>query len=285
MIGAVIILYYPDVSHVLSMVKELQQAVNHVALVDNSPQASQFPVDENISYLHLADNVGIAEAQNKGITLVGSVGCERVLILDQDSNITASIVKRLADHLEHATASGRQVAAVGPMLICEFSNQQVRPRLQKALSVHNNLAEVKQIIASGMLIPLSAFQVIGPKESALFIDGVDHEWCWRARQKGYAVMQALDVGMLHKQGDARRKILGLTFKQGSPVRLYYQVRNILLLSRRSYVPGYWKCRHLLALPVRWAVNRWRFPEGKVRGRYFIKGLVDGLKGRTGRVRH
>ncbi|MCU7554904.1 glycosyltransferase family 2 protein [Alteromonas sp. ASW11-19] len=285
MIGAVIILYHPDIRHVMKMVEELKQVVKNVALIDNSPVASQFPADEYIDYLHFPDNLGIAEAQNKGIELIAAVGCDRVLILDQDSNITASIVERLADHLKHTTGTGSQVAAVGPMLICEFSNQQVKPRLQKAMSVNNNLAEVKQIIASGMLIPLSAYQVIGPKESALFIDGVDHEWCWRARQKGYKVYQALDVGMPHKQGDARRKILGLTFKQGSPVRLYYQVRNVLLLSRRSYVPGYWKCRHLLALPVRWAVNRWHFPEGKTRGRYFIKGFIDGLKGKAGRVRH
>ena len=87
--------------------------------------------------------------------------------------------------------------------------------------------------------------------------------------------------MLHKQGDGRHKVLGITFKRGAPVRLYYQVRNVLILSRRSYVPLYWKLRNIPAIPLRWLINRWVFDNGKQRGRYFAKGLVDGLKGKNG----
>lgn len=281
--GAVIILYHPDKAHVTRMINELTSGGFRVTVVDNSPEETYLPDASPFSYLFCGSNLGIAEAQNLGIQDCLNAGCDDVLILDQDSKISLSIVRRLREHLYSLNAAGIPVAAVGPMLICEFSNKQVKPKLQKALSINDNLSEVRQIIASGMLIPAAAFLDIGPKESELFIDGVDHEWCWRARRKGYKVYQALDVGMPHRQGDARHKILGLEFKQGSPVRLYYQVRNVLVLSRRSYVPVYWKCRHLLALPLRWLVNRWHFPDGQTRGRYFAKGLLDGLRGRTGKL--
>ncbi|WP_218310363.1 glycosyltransferase family 2 protein [Alteromonas antoniana] len=282
-IGAVIILYHPDKEHVTRMINELASGELRVTVVDNSPAKTTLPDVASHHYLFCGGNVGIAEAQNRGIEDCLKAGCSEVLILDQDSKISLSIVRRLHEHLQTITETERCVAAVGPMLICEFSNKQVKPKLQKALAIKDNLSEVRQIIASGMLIPAAAFKHIGPKESALFIDGVDHEWCWRARKKGYKVYQALDVGMPHRQGDARHKICGLEFKQGSPVRLYYQVRNVLILSRRSYVPFYWKCRHLLALPLRWGVNRWHFSDGQARGRYFVKGLVDGLRGKTGKL--
>lgn len=281
--GVVIILYHPDKAHVTRMINELAGGGLRVTVVDNSPIETRLPDASAFNYIFCGGNVGIAEAQNRGVNECMSAGCDEVLILDQDSKISLSIVVRLREHLHSLMDSGLQVAAVGPMLICEFSNKQVKPKLQKALSIKGSLSEVRQIIASGMLIPSTAFDDIGPKETALFIDGVDHEWCWRARSKGYKVFQALDVGMPHRQGDARHKICGLEFKQGSPVRLYYQARNVLILSRRSYVPAYWKCRHLIALPLRWMVNRWHFPDGKARGKYFAKGLLDGIRGKTGKL--
>lgn len=149
--------------------------------------------------------------------------------------------------------------------------------IQKGKQVSLGLREVKQIIASGMLISQQAFEKVGEKESALFIDGVDHEWCWRAKRLGLKVYQSQLVSMPHRQGDDRMKVLGITFKQGAPVRLYYQLRNVLILSRRRYVPIYWKCRHLFAIPLRYIVNRFVFENGQERGQFMRKGLRDGIK--------
>nr|WP_083638614.1 glycosyltransferase family 2 protein [Alteromonas pelagimontana] len=264
------------------MINKLNEINWPVVLVDNSPVPLSHQ-NFNVKYIHCPANVGIAAAQNEGIQALQDMGAEYGLVLDQDSQLTEELLFGLLSEYQSATHHFTQVAAIGPMIVCEFNNAPVQPRLQKALQLKDGLAEVRQIIASGMLINLSMFNAIGKKDEALFIDGVDHEWCWRARYKGFSIVQSHNIKMRHRQGDARHRILGLNFKRGAPVRLYYQVRNVLILSRRQYVPLYWKCRHLPVLPLRWAVNRWWFPEGKLRGHYVLRGLIDGIKGRTGKI--
>jgi rhamnosyltransferase len=115
----------------------------------------------------------------------------------------------------------------------------------------------------------------------LFIDGVDHEWCWRAKQKNLMVAIAEKVEMVHRLGDSRSKFAGLTYKVGSPIRLYYQFRNVLILSRRGYVPWYWKCRNLAVLPIRFFANSLLQDHKVDRIKYMLCGLWDGLLKRKG----
>lgn len=282
-VGAVIISYHPDVAHLSSMLSALNTMGWPVVLIDNSPVALAGFSDAFSHYVHCADNVGIAEAQNIGIDILIENGAEAMLILDQDSQLTPSFLNNLYETYTYALGRCPQMACLGPQIVCEFVNKPVQPKLHKSQPVCDRLVHAKQIIASGMIINVDAYHKVGKKDASLFIDGVDHEWCWRARSLGFQVLKASTVEMRHRQGDGRHRVLGLNFKRGAPVRLYYQVRNVLILSRRRHVPMYWKCRHLLALPLRWLVNRWYFPEGKLRGHYVRRGIKDGLLGRTGKL--
>ncbi|AYA63591.1 glycosyltransferase family 2 protein [Alteromonas sp. RKMC-009] len=279
--GVVIILFHPDTSHLSRMLETLIDSGYRVVLVDNSPHELKLALPQEVVYLHYPQNIGIAAAQNRGLSHLAGQQFSHAVLFDQDSAVTPALMEGLCAGFVEAQAHFGKVAAVGPQIICEFYNQPVKPKVQQAVDVRDGLASVKQIIASGMMLSLSELETIGHKEESLFIDGVDHEWCWRARDKGFSVVKLTDVTMLHKQGDGRHKVLGITFKRGAPVRLYYQVRNVLILSRRSYVPLYWKLRNIPAIPLRWLINRWVFDNGKQRGRYFAKGLVDGLKGKNG----
>lgn len=282
--GVVVVLYFPELEHLQKVFELLDKLTLPVAVVDNSPNALEgIPLPVQSTYIHFPQNSGIAHAQNAGIDALSEQGVDGVFIFDQDSHITESLLRRLIEDYRRAETLFGPVAVIGPKIICEFSEHAVRPRLQKPIAVVGDLLDVHQIIASGMLVNVQAFAKIGNKEAPLFIDGVDHEWCWRARAQGYAVVQTAGVTMRHREGDARLKLLGFTFKQGAPVRLYYQVRNILILSRRGYVPTYWKIRNIVVLPLRWYVNRWRFPDGKTRSHYFWRGVKDGLKGKLGAI--
>ncbi len=254
-----------------------------VVLVDNSPEKLEYYDADWPEYIHCPSNVGIAEAQNMGIEALDRANMEAVLILDQDSQLSLPFLQNLYETYKYALTRFSNVACMGPQIVCKFINKPVQPRLHRSQPICDRLENVKQIIASGMILNIYAYQKVGKKDSHLFIDGVDHEWCWRARSLGFQVLKASSVEMRHRQGDARHRVFGLNFKRGAPVRLYYQVRNVLILSRRQHVPIYWKCRHLLALPVRWIVNRWFFPEGKLRGDFIRRGIKDGLLGRTGKL--
>lgn len=284
-VGAVIILYHPQVAHLNAMLSALESLHIPVILVDNTPvplTGAHIELTDN-TYLHCPANVGIAEAQNQGIDKLIEQGAEAVLILDQDSQLTTEFLQQLLDSYYYALDKMDRVACLGPQIVCEFMDKTVQAKIHKPNTICDQLQSVRQIIASGMIVNVEAYHRVGKKDSLLFIDGVDHEWCWRARSQGFHVLQACNVKMKHRQGDGRHRILGLNFKRGAPVRLYYQVRNVLILSRRRHVPLYWKCRNLLALPVRWLVNRWWFPDGKLRGHFVLRGLIDGLKGKSGKL--
>jgi len=279
-IGVVIILYHPDIAHIQETLSKFKGSPWHIVLVDNSPTLSSVRLLPNSEIIHFSNNIGIAEAQNVGLRQVFSNGASHALLLDQDSQFDGQSTLDLFNKLK-SLEKECSAAAIGPSIRCEFTNRTVAAKLHKGEVVRNDVECVPQLIASGMLLSASAFFHIGEKESSLFIDGVDHEWCWRARSKGYFVFQSRTVCMAHRQGDDRVNVLGITFKQGAPIRLYYQFRNVLILMRRSYVPTYWKCRHFFAIPLRYIVNRYVMPEGKSRGRFMRQGLRDGIKKNMG----
>ncbi|APD93255.1 rhamnosyl transferase [Alteromonas mediterranea] len=280
--GVVVILFNPDVEHVHALINAFTAPEWNIVLVDNSFERTQYSASRNVTYIHCPSNVGIAQAQNIGLKRLFDNDVEHAFLLDQDSLFSPDIAHELLRQFlqlekEHA------IAAIGPSIYCQFSECVDKGVLQKGKQVSNTLKEVKQIIASGMLISRYAFNKVGGKESTLFIDGVDHEWCWRARAKGMVIYQSLSACMPHRQGDDRVKVCGVTFKQGAPVRLYYQFRNVLILARRRYVPLYWKVRHVCAIPLRYIVNRYCFTQGKERGRFMREGIKDGFLHRTGPI--
>ncbi len=90
-----------------------------------------------------------------------------------------------------------------------------------------------------------------------------------------------NVEMVQKIGDRRSKFAGITYKVGSPIRLYYQFRNILILTRRGYVPTYWKTRNVLVLPIRFFANSLLQSNKRERIKFMLCGLLDGLLKRDG----
>ncbi|NDV89761.1 glycosyltransferase [Alteromonas sp. 345S023] len=276
----IIVLYNPDPPHVQQLIDGFSAISWPVVLVDNSPESHHFTLPSNAEYLHFPQNKGIAAAQNAGLERAFTLAKYAVL-LDQDSHLSASMAQTLLSEFM-ALEKTHSIAAIGPSIHCEFSQKRVKAKVHKGVQLNSKVVEAKQIIASGMLLSKASYLAVGKKEEGLFIDGVDHEWCWRAQQQGFVVFQSLSVCMPHRQGDDRVKILGLTFKKGAPIRLYYQMRNILVLARRDYVPLYWKFRHLTAIPLRYLVNRICFENGKLRGRYMRKGLRDGRHNKQGR---
>ncbi|MBR9783571.1 MAG: glycosyltransferase family 2 protein [Gammaproteobacteria bacterium] len=280
--GVVVILFNPDVEHVNALINAFTAPEWNIVLVDNSFERTQYSDSRNVTYIHCPSNVGIAQAQNIGLKRLFDNDVEHAFLLDQDSLFSPDIAHELLRQFLQLEKE-HSIAAIGPSIYCQFSECVDKGVLQKGKQVSNTLKEVKQIIASGMLISRYAFNKVGGKESTLFIDGVDHEWCWRARAKGMVIYQSLSACMPHRQGDDRVKVCGVTFKQGAPVRLYYQFRNVLILARRRYVPLYWKVRHVCAIPLRYIVNRYCFTQGKERGRFMREGIKDGFLHRTGPI--
>ncbi|CAH9061720.1 hypothetical protein PSEHALCIP103_02552 [Pseudoalteromonas haloplanktis] len=282
MIGAVLVVYKPDLALTERLLTRLYGQTKEVVIVDNSPTPHDFTkVIKHYHYIHLADNSGIAHAHNVGLLYLLKAGCEYAILLDQDSLIPSDMVFNLSSLLKASNKIKQNVVAIGPRIRCSFSDKKVNSKIQKEVFEYDDLVGVTQIIASGMMIDLSALDQIGLKDESLFIDGVDHEWCWRARSMGFDIAKAKNVEMVHRLGDSRSKFIGVTYKVGAPIRLYYQFRNILLLSRRPYVPTYWKVRCLFFMPIRLFLNSVMQKNRLKRLGFMLQGIVDGVLGRKG----
>ncbi|GAA0856858.1 glycosyltransferase family 2 protein [Aliiglaciecola litoralis] len=282
MIGATVILYKPDMDITQQLLDSVLEQVDVLSIVDNSPVPTELNIkSDNLHFHHFPNNIGIAAAHNIGLNDLKTAGCEFGILLDQDSCIEEDFAFRLSSLLVASKVDKRPLVAIGPRIICSFSDKTVRPRVQRELAIYDDLVCVTQIISSGMMIDLSKLDLIGFKDESLFIDGVDHEWCWRAKKNNLMVAIAEKVEMIHRLGDSRSKFAGVTYKVGSPVRLYYQFRNVLVLSRRGYVPWYWKCRNLAVLPIRFFANSLLQDNRIDRVKFMLCGLIDGLFNRKG----
>ena len=197
-------------------------------------------------------------------------------MFDQDSVIEQDFVSLLKGSFNNAKSLNKNLIAVGPRPFDIFTNKLMKPKIEKEIYTNTNLTFCNQIIASGKMIDASLLAQVGLFESELFIDSVDHEWCWRAKSKGFDIAINEHVVMKHQLGDARGSFLGLQYKIGSPNRLYYQFRNILILARRGYVPTYWKFRNLLAMPLKFIIFSIKGPERRKRIKFMLKGLYDGV---------
>ncbi|MFC3203770.1 glycosyltransferase family 2 protein [Alteromonas oceani] len=282
--AAIIILFHPERQILLNNIRLLEAAGWQVIVVDNSPQSHQGWLSSSVEFRHCPENAGIAHAQNIGLLLAKQHEYDYAMLLDQDSQLSEQLLQTVKLRVVEAQTHYPNLAAYGPSIVSEFDGQVVRAKVQRAVPDEHGFLHSRQIIASGKVIPISVLAEIGLMEDALFIDGVDHEWCWRANRKGYRIISDTQALLRHKQGESRKRIMGVTFKVGSSVRLYYQYRNILILLRRSYVPFYWKIRNCVALPVRWIINGWFLEQRRERRRYMRQGLIDGLKKRSGRYK-
>ena len=282
--SAIIILFYPERPILLNNIRLLENNGWQVVVVDNSPQSHKSWLSSSVEFRHCPENAGIVHAQNIGLLLARQQGRDYAMLLDQDSHLTEHLLQTAKQRVIEAQSRYPDLAAYGPTIVSEFDGQVVRAKVQRVVPDEHGFLHSRQIIASGKIIPLAVLSDVGLMEDALFIDGVDHEWCWRASRKGFRIISDTQALLRHKQGESRKRVLGMTFKVGSPVRLYYQYRNILILLRRSYVPLYWKVRNCVALPVRWVINGWCLEQSKERRRYMRQGLTDGLRKRAGRYR-
>lgn len=284
-VHAVIVTYHPDIDVVSCNISQLlgNDSLSAIHIVDNTPEATALSslMSERVTLHLLGDNKGIAYAQNIGIKLALNANADYIILFDQDSELKAELISELLSAMQEAKVADIKLACVGPRPLDVFSGQKYTPTVQREEKVNRNLTLCSQIIASGKLIDVDALHVIGLMDESLFIDGVDHEWCWRARKYGYQVAIAENAVMEHKLGDARGCFLGVSYKIGSAIRMYYQFRNILILARRGYVPLYWKLRNIIGMFFRFIVFSFGHVDSSRRRKYMFHGVRDGIIKRMG----
>lgn len=242
----------------------------HVVVVDNSDTTlSDFQCDDNIEYLPLHTNMGIAYAQNVGIECAFNNKFQFILFLDQDSSFKEEDLPLMISEYTRIKLLDPDICALGPLIINETTGREYKTELSAG-----EHGMVTSIISSGMLAEVSVLKEVGGMDENLFIDNVDHEWCWRANSKGKHVYMTRNVKLYHSVGQNTTRFLGMQIIKSSPTRSYYKFRNSILLLRRKYVPSSWKLKSLFHMLFDYSMYWLRY---KDYGKEYIKAANNGIK--------
>jgi rhamnosyltransferase len=111
---------------------------------------------------------------------------------------------------------------------------------------------------------------------------VDLEWCFRATSKGYALFGVCGARMLHHHGATRHRVPGVPrgVVVHTPRRLFYMMRNRVLLYRRAYTPRRWIAQDLPRLVVKFLLFALLIPPRRKNLRRMLAGLRSGIAGRA-----
>lgn len=238
-IGCIVVLYSPDQSCLDKWHNiEKKESKIEFIFVDNTPQPDIISNKNTILFQHyheLKENVGIAKAQNIGIGIASKLGCEYIIFFDQDSDPSEKIIHALKSEFIRISQS-KKIAAIGPK-INDFNHLESG---QKISGIQPKLEECEKIISSGTFTSKTVLDDVGYMEDDLFIDLVDHEWCWRAISKGYHIYVCNDVVLNHRIGKGNYKIYHYWLHLTSPKRYFFIYRNSRRMMFRKYVPSEWK---------------------------------------------
>lgn len=282
-VSIVVVTYNPDLVEFKVNLDSYIFQVSKIFIVDNSTdeerrQALAMLVvsDPRIELLQQTGNVGIARAQNIGISRAIADGFEFVLEMDQDSSLPSDYVSSIVVSYRDLHSEGARVAGVGPLAVSISTDH-----IYDGLSRGRGRIAVDYTLSSGFLIATEVLKSVGLKREELFIDFVDWDWCWRATQKGYRSFVDSKLEINHMLGDGHIRVLYWWVGKPNPIRHYYQYRNFIFLLRQTYVPTKWKIKYSLIFLMKVVIYLAFFDQKKVRLGYILRGLRDACRGKMG----
>jgi GT2 family glycosyltransferase len=135
---------------------------------------------------------------------------------------------------------------------------------------------VDKVIGASMLVSDDVLRDVGLIDERFFLYWEDTDYCFRAREKGYGVAVSYDARVRHKRhGTSNERVRG-----------YFMSRNALLFMAthlppgRRLVPGFL----FLARGAKDVAKYSLWRRDRARARAIALGLLDGLRGRTGKGR-
>lgn len=274
-IFGVVILYHPEenfIDNIFTYLPLLQKII----IIDNSePSISISPDKLPSNCILIADgqNRGIAERLNTAARLALQEGAGWLLTMDQDSffdKIDIEAYKNcFLDYNEK-----KNVSIFG-----------VNSEVQKS-SINCKANLTSELITSGSIVNLSIYQKIGGFDEQLFIDEIDHEYCYRSIVNKYIIIKFDNVFMHHNLGITKQFHSLKNFKKSnrilhSPLRAYYILRNYLYVKKKyaQVLPEIFKRRQPMVMNM--IKNNLLYGENKLQllrylflaYRHFQKGIM------------
>ena len=176
-IAAIVVAYNMIPEKLIQRILTYSSYVNEVVIVDNSTE--NFHIKDLCSkheykYISMNGNYGIAAALNKGIEYCVDKNYDYVLTMDQDSEFINNPIRYYQQKYDEN-------------IIIYCPNYIISRRANKK---HNKKFKyVDWTMASGNLLNLNLFKKNGLFREDFFIDGVDYEYCLRAKKNGFKILK------------------------------------------------------------------------------------------------
>lgn len=272
-ITAVIVLYNPE-KDVADNIKSYANYVDNVIAVDNSDKYIMSSLEsiksiQNLSYISLSGNHGIAYALNIGIENSLKKGSDWILTMDQDSRFSGNLIYIYKEFLNSCKVEN--IGILCPIYLFDRARE-------KKQAVYKTK---KMVMQSANLVNVHAIRKIGMYDEKLFIDGVDYEYCFRIRKAGYLIVQCANAKLKHAPAETRILKMGnyTIFKYGvaSPLRYYYQARNLFYIALK-----YKSLRILCECLYKLAKILFLFDNKMNYLRMYMKGIFDCVNNKFGK---
>ena len=231
---AVIVTYRPE-AEFAGYLEAIRSQFHPVIVVDNGSAGAALDMlrglaGADVVLLEQGRNTGLGAALNTGVREARARGFRWAVLFDQDTlptgDLAACFAGILADHPE-----AENIAVIGS----RFQDRNRPPAAPECTKDGGPLwIDKRRVITSGSLLSLAAFEALGPFREDLFIDSIDHEFCHRAKDGGWRVLQTAATLLSHSVGNYRRhNLLGLKIWRShhSAVRCFFMTRNRMLLAR------------------------------------------------------
>jgi GT2 family glycosyltransferase len=147
-----------------------------VLLWDNSPVRLDNPqLSFSFQYGFSDQNLGVSGAYNRASSYAESIGCDWLLLLDQDTTVTADYLQRMLSHV-HEVESDQSIATIVPFV--RSHNTLVSPRKfgrlirnhQIPRSVSGIYGEDAYAVNSGTVMRVSALKAVGGYSEEFWLD-------------------------------------------------------------------------------------------------------------------
>lgn len=270
MVG-VVILYNPT-DKVFENILSYYSKLELLWIMDNSEIQNKCLIKKlkalpNIRYIFFGENRGISFALNYAIC--HSENYKYILTMDQDSSYDDGMIEQYFFLVKKFNKQDSRIAVYGSNYL-------------KLTEGAAGFYYVKSVITSGSIVNIDIAKRIGLFDENLFIDEVDHEFCYRAKKNGFHIVLLPSIKLKHHLGNPiTRKILKKTFYSSNhnALRKYYIVRN------RIYVMKKYSCvrRRYVINTVRLIVKVLlveRYKKEKLT--YILRGIRDGVRNKMGK---
>ncbi|MBR3660497.1 MAG: glycosyltransferase family 2 protein [Bacilli bacterium] len=274
---AVVVFYHPTESNI-SNIDDYKDCIDKIYVVDNSDDdIIRIKNDKKIEYIKLYENLGIAKALNIGAKKAINDGYDYLLTMDQDSKISSSNIIAMLNFIEQ-NKNNLKIGLVSPYHNIKSGEDD---------RINNTYEEKIEVMTSGNIIDLKAYQEIGGFKDWLFIDCVDMDYGMNLNKHGYKVIRLNDVILEHELGKVKiHKLFNKEYPcyNHSPIRRYYMVRNTLYLKDMYYDLFKDHCDYLIRVQIGQVKRILVFEKDKYKKlKMMYKGYKDYQKGIKGKL--